>query len=221
MTLTVCAGPDTVPVPDLKGQTRRRPSEQLETTSSSADFDEVDSSQPKDQVISVDQGGHPVEARHHDQGQDLQGQPALQVPDVVGKSERGRRGPAGNAGFDVNVEDGQQVQDANLVGKVIDQDPDGDQEAKKGSTVTIMVTVLEEPDDDPSTDPTSPPPGGNNGGIGDILPGIGGGGRPMASADRAHRAERSAGAGQAAANAARRRASTSAASSGARSSASG
>jgi serine/threonine-protein kinase len=184
VTLVVCAGPGTVPVPDLKGQTRDAAERELERLKLKPDFDAVDSSLPKDQVISVDKAGSSVKPGTTIKVK-ISNNQLVKVPDVVGKSREVAEALLSNVGFNVKVEDGQTVQNENLADKVIDQNPGRDREAKRNSTVTISVTVFEEPDDDPSTDPTTPPPGGNNGGIGDILPGIGGS-RPVGSADRAH-----------------------------------
>jgi serine/threonine-protein kinase len=185
VTLTVCAGPGTVSVPNLEGQTREAAERELERLNLKPDFDAVDSSLPKDQVIKVDKAGSSVKPGTTIKVQ-ISNNELVKVPNVVGKSREVAEALLSNAGFDVKVEDGQRVQNENLADKVLEQSPGRDKEAKRDSTVTITVTVFEEPDGEPSGDPTTPPPGGNNGGIGDILPGIGGGGRPVIGADRAH-----------------------------------
>ncbi|GIF70425.1 serine/threonine protein kinase [Asanoa ishikariensis] len=185
VTLTVCAGPGTVEVPNLKGQTKADVEREFESRKLVADFDEVNSSQPENTVLRVDKAGTSVKPGTKIKVEISNGQ-LKKVPNVVGKSREVAEALLGQAGFKVDVEEGQQVQNENLADKVIDQDPNADQEAKLNDTVTITVTVFEEPDNEPSGDPTSNPPGGNNGGIGDILPGIGGG-NPIIGEDRAHR----------------------------------
>ncbi|MEV4535720.1 Stk1 family PASTA domain-containing Ser/Thr kinase [Asanoa sp. NPDC049518] len=184
VTLTVCAGPGTVEVPDLKGQTKADVEREFESRKLIPDFDEVNSSQPKNTVLRVDKAGSSVKPGTKIKVEISNGQ-LKKVPNVVGKSREVAEALLGAAGFKVDVEEGQTVQSENLADKVIDQDPNADQEAKINDTVTITVTVFEEPDDEPTGDPTSNPPGGNNGGIGDILPGIGGG-KPIIGQDREH-----------------------------------
>ncbi|SNT66050.1 serine/threonine protein kinase [Asanoa hainanensis] len=185
VTLTVCAGPGTVEVPDLKGRTKADVEREFETRKLTPDFDEVNSSQPENTVIRVDKAGTSVKPGTKIKVEISNGQ-LKKVPNVVGKSREVAEALLEQAGFKVDVEEGQPVQSENLADKVIDQDPNADQEAKLKDTVTITVTVFEEPDDPPSGDPSSPPAGGNNGGIGDILPGIGGG-KPIIGEDRAHK----------------------------------
>ncbi|MDG4822239.1 Stk1 family PASTA domain-containing Ser/Thr kinase [Asanoa sp. WMMD1127] len=181
VTLTVCAGPGTVQVPDLKGLPRSAAEDQLEQAKLRGDFDVVDSSLPKDQVISNDKAGTSVKPNSVIKVKISNGE-LTSVPNVVGKSREVAEALLREKGFDVNVEEGRVVRDENLANLVTDQDPNGDVEKKKGTTVTIEVSVFEEPDDDPTGTPTAPPPG-NNGGIGDILPGVGGG-RPIVGGDR-------------------------------------
>jgi len=185
VTLVVCAGPGTVQVPsDLKGQTRAAAEARLEDLKLRPDFDAVDSSRPKDEVLSVDKAGSSVKPNTTIKVKISNGKLAL-VPKVVGKSREVAEALLRDKGFDVQVKEGQEVRNENLADVVTAQNPAGDTEASLDKTVTITVTVFVEPDDDPTTDPTTPPPGGNNGGIGDVLPGIGGG-RPVGGADRAN-----------------------------------
>jgi predicted Ser/Thr protein kinase len=169
--LTVCAGPGTVLVPDLKGQTRDAAERTLKELKLKPDFDEVNSSQPKGLVLDVDKAGTSVKPNTTIKVQVSNGE-LVEVPDVVGQTREAAEAVLRSRGFDVRVEDGQVVRNENLAGRVAE--------------VTIRVTVFEEPDNEPTETPTSPPPGGNNGGIGDIIPGIGGGRPPTGESDRAH-----------------------------------
>ncbi|MEV4621647.1 Stk1 family PASTA domain-containing Ser/Thr kinase [Asanoa sp. NPDC049573] len=182
--LTVCAGPGTVVVPDLKGQTRDAAEQQLEKIGLVPVFDDVDSSVTKGQVLSVDKANTSVKPGTKIKVQVSNGQ-LTAVPQVVGLQQNAAEAVLRNAGFKVKVIDGPFVQDPSQVGQVTDQDPNAKDEAKKNSTVTIEVAVLQEPDDDTTGTPTSPP--GNNGGIGDILPGIGGGNPVIGQSDKQHR----------------------------------
>jgi len=182
--LTVCAGPGTVVVPDLRGQTRQAAEAQLEKLNLIPDFDEVDSSVQKDQVLSVEKALTSVKPNTKIKVRVSNGELAA-VPSVVGLKQDAADAVLRNAGFKVNVVDGELVSDPDVVGQVTGQDPGAKKEAKRGSTVTIEVAVLK-PNDEPSDPPSSPPTGGNNGGIGDILPGIGGGNPIIGQSDRQH-----------------------------------
>ncbi|GAA1849471.1 Stk1 family PASTA domain-containing Ser/Thr kinase [Asanoa iriomotensis] len=183
--LTVCAGPGTVVVPDLKGQSRSEADRALKELKLRPDFDAVNSSLPKDQVISVDKAGTSVKPNTAIKVQISNGE-LIPVPDVVNRTKDVAEALLRDKGFDVEIKEGQEVQNQNLADRVTSQDPGGGKEAKKGDTITITVTVFVQPDEQPTDEPTSPPPGGNNGGIGDIIPGIGGG-RPVVGDDRAQR----------------------------------
>jgi serine/threonine-protein kinase len=182
----VCAGPGTVVVPNLKGQTRDAAERQLEALKLVPVFEEVDSSVTKDQVLSVDKANTSVKPNTKIKVQVSNGE-LIAVPPVVGLKRDAAEAVLRSAGFKPKAIDGPFVQDPSQVGQVTDQEPNAKQEAKKNSTVTIEVSVLAEPDDDPTGTPSSPPAGGNNGGIGDILPGIGGGNPIIGQSDRQHR----------------------------------
>ncbi|GIF50315.1 serine/threonine-protein kinase [Asanoa ferruginea] len=183
--LTVCAGPGTVVVPELKGQTRDAAESQLEKLKLVPVFDEVDSSVTKDQVLSVDKVNTSVKPGTKIKVRISNGQ-LVAVPPVVGLKKDAAEAVLRNAGFDMKAVDGPFVQDPSQVGQVTAQDPAGKKEAKRGSTVTVEVAVLADPgDDEPTGTPSTPP--GNNGGIGDILPGIGGGNPIIGQSDRQHR----------------------------------
>ncbi|MEV0713436.1 Stk1 family PASTA domain-containing Ser/Thr kinase [Asanoa sp. NPDC050611] len=183
--LTVCAGPGTVEVPDLKGQTRDAAEKALVDARLKPNFVEVNSSERKGIVLAVDKAGSSVKPNTVIKVQVSNGK-LKEVPNVVGQTRVEAEAVLRAAGFDVEVEEGQVVQSENLANRVTSQDPDGKKEAEVDSTVTITVTVFQEPDEEPTGDPTSEPPGGNNGGIGDIIPGIGGG-RPIVGDDRSHK----------------------------------
>ncbi len=85
------------------------------------------------------------------------GPPVVKVPNVVGESMQQARQDLEAAGFKVKVEH-RDVTDPLQDGVVVDQNPAGDSEAPKGSTVVIVVGKL---GPGPSPGPTvSPPTGG-------------------------------------------------------------
>jgi serine/threonine-protein kinase len=68
------------------------------------------------------------------------GPPVETVPTVVDLTEQQATEALNAAGFDVAVVE-QEVDDPDLVGVVISQDPAGDEVVPQGTTVTIVVGV--------------------------------------------------------------------------------
>jgi serine/threonine-protein kinase len=191
VTLTVCAGPNTSEVPDLRGATRQAAEDRLKDLHLKADIETVNSKEPKDIVLSVDKAGQSVPFNTVIKVR-VSNNLLTEVPDVVGQKQDVAEGILRQAGFNVRVQDGQPVTDPAVAGQVSDQNPGARKDAKRGDTVTIKVSVLREPDDEPTPDDSGSPgpggPGGNNGTIGGILPGLGGGGNPIiGQSDREHR----------------------------------
>ncbi len=69
------------------------------------------------------------------------------VPSVVGLSQANATSVLENAGFDVDIQEQEVIDPAND-GKVLEQDPNGGEDAPEGSTVTIVVGHLIAADDD-------------------------------------------------------------------------
>ncbi|MDG4773981.1 Stk1 family PASTA domain-containing Ser/Thr kinase [Solwaraspora sp. WMMD792] len=174
VSLTVCAGPGTVQVPDVKGFTRSAAEQRLTDLELIADFEEVDSSAAKDQVVEVPSAGEMVEV-----GSEVKVLVSLNnlrnVPNVVGRTEAEAVARLENAGFDPRVIDGEEVDPADA-GIVTSQSPNNG-EHRVNSRVEIVVSQPrqeEEPSPDPTGSPsptgspptTSPPPGDGDGGGG-------------------------------------------------------
>jgi len=70
--------------------------------------------------------------------------PAVDVPDVVDQSEDDARQALRDAGFEVRVRR-ETVDTLDQDGTVIDQDPAGGEQLKKGSRVTLVVGRFEPP----------------------------------------------------------------------------
>jgi serine/threonine-protein kinase len=70
--------------------------------------------------------------------------PAVDVPDVVDQSEDDARQALRDAGFEVRVRR-ETVDTLDQDGIVIDQDPAGGEQLKKGSRVTLVVGRFEPP----------------------------------------------------------------------------
>ncbi|MFY1696958.1 MULTISPECIES: Stk1 family PASTA domain-containing Ser/Thr kinase [unclassified Solwaraspora] len=180
--LTVCAGPGTVQVPSLDGFTRDAAERALADRDLVAEFEEVDSSAPKDQVVAVPAAGTAVEP-----GTVVEVHVSLNnlrdVPNVVGRTEADAVAALENAGFDVRVIDGDPVDPADS-GRVTSQNPSRG-EQRVNSRVEIVVSQAREPEASPSptltptpsSTPTTPPPDpGDGDGEGGGTGGTGGGG---------------------------------------------
>ncbi|WFE25752.1 Stk1 family PASTA domain-containing Ser/Thr kinase [Solwaraspora sp. WMMD791] len=182
--LTVCAGPGTVQVPSLDGFTRDAAERALADRDLVAEFEEVDSSAPKDQVVAVPAAGTAVEpgtvVEVHVSLNNLR-----EVPNVVGRTEADAVAALENAGFDVRVIDGDPVNPADA-GRVTSQSPSRG-EQRVNSRVEIVVSQALEPEPPPSptssptpsSTPTSPPPDPGDGDGGGGGTGGGGTGSPL------------------------------------------
>jgi len=172
--LTVCAAPDSVQIPlNLVGLPRDAAVSQIEAANLVAVVTEVDNAAAENQVVAVDpQPGAAVKPKSKVTLKVSRGN-MVKVPPVVGETRDIAEALLTRAGFDVTVKDGQEVTDDQAANKVTDQNPAGNKEAKKGSTVTITVTKLAEPPD-PDPTATTQPPGNGGGGIGGIIPPLGG-----------------------------------------------
>ncbi|SDY21024.1 serine/threonine protein kinase [Micromonospora pattaloongensis] len=165
--LVVCAPPDTVVVPPLVGLTEDDARKQLTERNLQAKVEYVNSTEPQGRVVKVPQQGKAVKKDATVELQVSKGNQAV-VPNVVGESEGTARRLLTDAGFTVNVEEGQP---GPRPGTVVDQNPRAGRTATKGSQVTIVVTPeqQEEPTPDPSPTPeVTPPLGGLGGGLGAV-----------------------------------------------------
>ncbi|HEX2773218.1 MAG TPA: Stk1 family PASTA domain-containing Ser/Thr kinase [Micromonosporaceae bacterium] len=145
--LTVCAGAQTVQVPNLVGSTKGAAERQLKNLKLQPEFEQVDSAAPKDQVVKVPDANKEVPINTKVVVQ-ISRDNLVNVPDVVGRTQGSARDRLKDAGFQVNVQEGRESDDP---GKVVEQSPRGGGTAKKGDTVTITVTV-------PRPEPTAPSP---------------------------------------------------------------
>jgi serine/threonine-protein kinase len=157
--LTLCAAPDTVPVPaNLVGLNKDVAASQVTAANLTPAIVMVDNSAPENQVISVDpQSGSAVKPRSKVTLTVSRGN-LVKVRSVVGENRDVAVALLKADGFKVKVDE-RQVTDPSIAEKVVDQNPTGNKEARKGSTVTIEVNVLVQPPS-PDTSATSPPAGG-------------------------------------------------------------
>ncbi|MEV1289769.1 Stk1 family PASTA domain-containing Ser/Thr kinase [Micromonospora sp. NPDC049679] len=167
--LQVCVGEDTVQVPRLVGLSEQEATAELRKVGLEAEIVKIDGTARQGEVVRVPQQGQAVAPKSRVRVEVSRGN-LRDVPNVVGKTEDVAKALLDNAGFDVRVIKGAEVDAANA-GKVVDQTPgSGGQPAKSGSTVSIVVTQLrKEPTADPSVSPSASPPGplgGIGGGVG-------------------------------------------------------
>ncbi len=143
--LYVSTGPEQVTVPNVIGLTRESAESRLDSEGLGVSFEEVDSDQPKDEVIAQD----PVAGRTIDKGSRVtlkvsRGPQKAQVPDVTGLSESDARSEIRGAGLNVQARE-RAVDSEDDDGLVVDQRPSGGVELTKGRTVVIFVGVFEPP----------------------------------------------------------------------------
>ena len=170
----ICEGPATVTIPaNLEGGTFESVEGQLKSLGLRVDREDEDSDQPKGIVLRLDPpSGSKVAPDSRITVYVSKGNVGS-VPDVINFTEDQARARLKEAGYDVRVREGEEVDPAEA-GKVTAQNPRPGTKLAAGKTVTITVTVPredEEPTPDPSG-PASPPPGtggGGNGG-GGLLP---------------------------------------------------
>jgi serine/threonine-protein kinase len=173
VTYQLCAKPEQVTVPDLKGSSREAAEAQLRQAGLEPETRSVDSSQPEGQVLEVEKAGQRVDPGTKITLTVSRGN-QREVPDVVGKTQAVAEGILQQAGFKVNVDT---VPQDGTPGTVVDQDPNAKQTRKEGSTVTIVVIAEQEPEPEPSEEPdpddTATPPGDGGGtGARDTIGGI-------------------------------------------------
>ncbi|SDT73464.1 Stk1 family PASTA domain-containing Ser/Thr kinase [Actinoplanes derwentensis] len=161
VTYTICTKPEEVPVPsDLRGGSFNAVKATLEGLGLKVDPREVDSIQPKNQVIEVESAGEKVPpgttitVRYSNNN-------LVEVPDLKGRSQSAAEAVLNERGLIANVV---LVQADGEPGTVLDQSPVKDKKVKKGSTVTIQVIEEQQPNPDPSTSESTGTGDGEGGG---------------------------------------------------------
>jgi beta-lactam-binding protein with PASTA domain/predicted Ser/Thr protein kinase len=146
--INVSTGPKPVSVPNVVGLTYDQASSTLQTQGFRVTRVNVDSDQPKDQVVSQNPNGTAAPGATITLSVS-KGPKQATVPDVTSQDEDSARSTLESAGFTVSVQH-QDVGDPGLDGIVLSQSPTGGTKAAKGSTVTIVVGQV--------TSPPPPPP---------------------------------------------------------------
>ncbi|WP_431933741.1 Stk1 family PASTA domain-containing Ser/Thr kinase [Micromonospora sp. RP3T] len=176
VTVQVCAGPDDVTIPQsLVGGTYTSVKGQLESLGLTVERKEVTSGAPQDQVTKVTPKEGSTVPPNTKVTLEVSKGNLNEVPDVRGYTEDQAKARLKDAGYDVEVRDGKEVDPAQA-GKVSSQSPSPGKKLAKGETVTIAVDVpIEEQSESPSPSPTptaSPSTPGAGGGGGFPIPSI-------------------------------------------------
>jgi serine/threonine-protein kinase len=135
--INVSTGPKPVSVPNVVGLTYDQASSTLQSQGFGVKRVNVDSSQPKDTVVSQNPSGSAAPGATIELSVS-KGPKQSTVPDVTSQDEASARSALESAGFTVTVQQ-QDVGDPGLNGIVLSQSPRGGTKADKGSTVTIVV----------------------------------------------------------------------------------
>jgi serine/threonine-protein kinase len=165
----VCGGPATKAIPTgLEGSTYESAAKRLQDEGFDVKKVEKDSTQQEGIVLGVS----PEEGKQVAEGAEVtltvsKGNVA-RVPNVVGSTEEDAKEELEDAGYEVDVEQGREVPEAQA-GRVLSQKPRPGSNLAKGKTVTIVVSVPQvDPTPSGSTTPTpnaTPTTPGSGGGF--------------------------------------------------------
>jgi beta-lactam-binding protein with PASTA domain len=149
--LFVSSGPEQLTVPDVTGLSRDSAEARLRDDGFAVSVAEQESDEPEGDVISQDPAGGTELIRGSTVTITVStGRPQVDVPDVIGLSERSARSRLSSAGLEPVVQE-RTVTDPTQDGVVVEQRPAPGTQVEEGRQVVIVVGVLEEP-------PAEPPP---------------------------------------------------------------
>ncbi|WP_435232926.1 Stk1 family PASTA domain-containing Ser/Thr kinase [Micromonospora aurantiaca (nom. illeg.)] len=171
VTVNVCAGPGQVTVPtNLTGGTYDAASDRLTELKLIPVRENVNGSAPEGQVVDVSPKEGSAVAEGSRVTLKVSRGNVSEVPNVRGYTEDQAKQRLKEAGYEVRVQEGDEVDPAEA-GKVSSQSPSAGTSLAKGERVTIRVDVPREeeptsptPSVTPSTSPSTPGNGGGNGG---------------------------------------------------------
>ena len=152
--LFISSGVQKVKVPSVVGATQSSASASLQSDGLIAVVEEKADDRPEGQVIAQD----PAAGTSVGKGSRVtitvsKGPEAASVPDVGGLSEGNARGELRDAGFGIQVREATTSDEAED-GVVIDQNPGGGTQMRKGKTVVVTIGRFEEP---PTPEPQATP----------------------------------------------------------------
>jgi eukaryotic-like serine/threonine-protein kinase len=140
--INVSRGLQPIGVPSVVGQPYESAASQLQAAGFAVARRDVDSDQPKGNVVAQDPAGGAQAARGATVTLSVsKGPKTSAIPDVTSQDEDTARATLEDSGFRVVVQD-EDTTDPNSEGLVLSQDPPGGTKAKPGTTVTITVGRL-------------------------------------------------------------------------------
>jgi serine/threonine-protein kinase len=149
--LLVSAGPEAVAVPDVTGLSRDSAEAQLRDEGFGVSVVEQESDETEGNVISQDPAGGTELVRGETVTITVStGRPQVDVPDVIGTSERSALARLRSAGLEPVTQE-RAVTDPVQDGVVIEQRPDPGTQVDEGRQVVVVIGVFEEPEPPPTT----------------------------------------------------------------------
>jgi beta-lactam-binding protein with PASTA domain/predicted Ser/Thr protein kinase len=140
--INVSRGLQPIGVPSVVGQPYEAAASQLQAAGFAVARRDVDSDQPKNNVVAQDPAGGARAARGATVTLSVsKGPKTSAIPDVTSQDEDTARATLEDSGFRVVVQD-EDTTDPNSDGLVLSQDPPGGTQAKPNTTVTIIVGRL-------------------------------------------------------------------------------
>ena len=154
--LFVSSGPEQLTVPDVTGLSRDSAESRLRDEGFGVSVSEQESDETEGDVISQSPAGGTELAR----GETVtitvsSGRPQIDVPDVIGLSERSASSRLRSVGL-TPVTQERTVTDPTQDGKVVEQRPGSGTQVDKGREVVIVIGVVEEALPPPTTTPEAP-----------------------------------------------------------------
>ena len=154
--LFVSSGPEQVTVPDVTGLSRESAESRLRDDGFSVSVAEQESDEPEGDVISQ----NPAGGTEVSKGETVTitvstGKPQVDIPDVIGLSERSASSKLKSAGLQPVTQE-RTVTDPSQDGVVVEQRPGSGTQVDKGREVVIVIGVLAPPEPPATTTPEAP-----------------------------------------------------------------
>jgi eukaryotic-like serine/threonine-protein kinase len=154
--LFVSSGPEQLTVPDVTGLSRDSAESRLRDEGFGVSVSEQESDETEGDVISQSPAGGTELARGETVTITVStGRPQIDVPDVIGLSERSASSRLRSVGL-TPVTQERTVTDPTQDGKVVEQRPGSGTQVDKGREVVIVIGVVEEALPPPTTTPEAP-----------------------------------------------------------------
>ena len=154
--LLISSGPEQVTVPDVTGLSRESAESRLRDEGLGVTVVEQESDEPEDDVISQDPAGGTQLAKGESVTITVStGRPQVDIPDVIGLSERSAASRLRSAGLEPVTQE-RTVTDPTQDGVVVEQRPGSGTQVDKGREVVIVIGVLEVIEPPPTTTPEVP-----------------------------------------------------------------